>query len=93
MQSKDWDDIITVHTDETFCQTWTMQVKRLCKHSLGLTTDLKAKGQEHSIVGAAKVCIQCCLYERLFSAYFLYIVYMHAATSFEQVPQQGKYIC
>ncbi|KAF8969650.1 Utp21-domain-containing protein [Flammula alnicola] len=60
-RSKDWDDIITAHTDETFARTWTMQGKRLGKYSFGFVDDLKAKGKERNTVGAAKaVCVTAC---------------------------------
>jgi U3 small nucleolar RNA-associated protein 21 len=54
-RSKDWDDIITAHTNETFARTWTMQGKRLGKYSLGFTESTKAKGKERNIIGPAKV--------------------------------------
>ncbi|PPQ86912.1 hypothetical protein CVT25_009798 [Psilocybe cyanescens] len=60
-RSKDWDDIITAHADETFARTWTMQGKRLGKYSLGFVDDPKAKGKERGTVGAAKaVCVTAC---------------------------------
>ncbi|KJA14833.1 hypothetical protein HYPSUDRAFT_208393 [Hypholoma sublateritium FD-334 SS-4] len=60
-RSKDWDDIITSHTDETFARTWTMQGKRLGKFSLGFTADSIAKGKERDVVGPAKaVCVTAC---------------------------------
>ncbi|KAH9484417.1 U3 small nucleolar RNA-associated protein 21-like protein [Psilocybe cubensis] len=60
-RSKDWDDIITAHADETFARTWTMQGKRLGKYSLGFVDDPKAKGKERGVVGAAKaVCVTAC---------------------------------
>ncbi|KDR73654.1 hypothetical protein GALMADRAFT_100477 [Galerina marginata CBS 339.88] len=60
-RSKDWDDIMTAHTDETFARTWTMLGKRLGKHSFGLVDDSKAKGKERGSVGSAKaVCVTAC---------------------------------
>ncbi|CAA7270921.1 unnamed protein product [Cyclocybe aegerita] len=60
-RSKDWDDIVTVHIDETFARTWTMLGKRLGKYNFGMSDDPKAKGKERGIVGAAKaVCISAC---------------------------------
>jgi U3 small nucleolar RNA-associated protein 21 len=54
-RTKDWDDILTAHTDETFARTWTMQGKRLGKYSLGFVADSKAKGKERNTIGPAKV--------------------------------------
>ncbi|KAF5330287.1 hypothetical protein D9619_005332 [Psilocybe cf. subviscida] len=60
-RSKDWDDILTAHTDETFARTWTMQGKRLGKYSLGFTESTRAKGKERNVVGPAKVvCVTAC---------------------------------
>lgn len=54
-RSKDWDDIVTTHSDETFARTWTMSRKRLGKYSFGLAADPNAKGKDKGTVGAAKV--------------------------------------
>ncbi|KAF9557999.1 Utp21-domain-containing protein [Agrocybe pediades] len=60
-RSKDWDDILTAHTDETFARTWTMQSKKLGKYSLGFADEPKSKGKEKGVVGAAKaVCVTAC---------------------------------
>ncbi|KAJ3511888.1 hypothetical protein NLJ89_g3846 [Agrocybe chaxingu] len=60
-RSKDWDDIVTAHADETFARTWTMLGKRLGKYNFGMSDDPKAKGKERGIVGTAKVvCISAC---------------------------------
>lgn len=58
-RSKDWDDIITAHTDETFARTWTMLGKRLGKHNFGFVEDPKGKGKERKAAGAAKVNSLC----------------------------------
>jgi U3 small nucleolar RNA-associated protein 21 len=50
-RSKDWDDILTAHMDEVIARTWTMQSKRLGKHSLKLQEDTKSKKS----VGSVKV--------------------------------------
>lgn len=50
-RSKDWDDVLTTHTDETFARTWTVQNKRLGKHSFGFAEASKKK----SPLGSAKV--------------------------------------
>ncbi|KAF8912114.1 Utp21-domain-containing protein [Gymnopilus junonius] len=55
-RSKDWDDILTAHNDETFARTWTMLGKRLGKYSLGFADDPKAKGKERGVA----VCVTAC---------------------------------
>ncbi|KAF9265570.1 Utp21-domain-containing protein [Marasmius fiardii PR-910] len=61
-RSKDWDDILTAHTDETFARTWTMQGKRLGKHSFSFTEAAKTKGKGRvPPVGSVKaVCVTAC---------------------------------
>ncbi|KAF9477557.1 Utp21-domain-containing protein [Pholiota conissans] len=60
-RTKDWDDILTCHGEETFARTWTMQSKRLGKYSLGFTADSKAKGKQRNAIGPAKaVCVTAC---------------------------------
>ncbi|KAJ3736079.1 Utp21 specific WD40 associated putative domain-containing protein [Lentinula guzmanii] len=61
-RSKDWDDILTAHSDETFARTWTMQNKRLGKHTFGFADTTKAKGKERAPpLGSAKsVCVTAC---------------------------------
>jgi len=54
-RSKDWDDILTAHSDETFARTWTMLGKRLGKYNFGFMEDPKGKGKERKAAGAAKV--------------------------------------
>ncbi|KAF8197530.1 Utp21 specific WD40 associated putative domain-containing protein [Pholiota molesta] len=44
-RTKDWDDILTAHTDEIFARTWTMQGKRLGKYSLGSSPIRKRKAR------------------------------------------------
>lgn len=48
-RSKDWDDILTAHTDETFARSWTMQGKKLGNHHFGFAE----KGRRP--LGSAKV--------------------------------------
>jgi U3 small nucleolar RNA-associated protein 21 len=48
-RSKDWDDVVTAHAEETFARTWTVQNKRIGKHTL--TPSSSSKGQ----VGGVKV--------------------------------------
>ncbi|KAJ7046979.1 Utp21 specific WD40 associated putative domain-containing protein [Mycena alexandri] len=60
-RAKDWDDIITGHTDETFARTWTMQSKKLGKHSLGFADISKGKSKERGVLGSVKaVCVTAC---------------------------------
>jgi U3 small nucleolar RNA-associated protein 21 len=62
-RAKDWDDIMTGHTDETFARTWTMQSKRLGKHTLGFAGDAakSAKGKEKATLGSVKAtCVTAC---------------------------------
>jgi U3 small nucleolar RNA-associated protein 21 len=54
-RAKDWDDILTGHTDETFARTWTMQNKKLGKHSLGFADAVKGKSKERTVLGSVKV--------------------------------------
>ncbi|KAF8350478.1 Utp21 specific WD40 associated putative domain-containing protein [Amanita rubescens] len=60
-RSKDWDDILTAHTDETFARTWSLLNKRLGKHTFGFTDGIKGKGKERVPLGSVKsVCITAC---------------------------------
>ncbi|KAJ7273299.1 Utp21 specific WD40 associated putative domain-containing protein [Mycena rebaudengoi] len=60
-RAKDWDDILTGHTDETFARTWTMQSKKLGKHSLGFADSAKGKTKERGVLGSVKaVCVTAC---------------------------------
>jgi hypothetical protein len=52
---KDWDDILTAHTDETFARSWTMLGKRLGKYSLGFADGGKGKSKVRVPVGSVKV--------------------------------------
>jgi U3 small nucleolar RNA-associated protein 21 len=54
-RTKDWDDILTGHTEETFARTWTMKDKKIGKYTLALSSESK-KGP---VVGSVKVCILC----------------------------------
>ncbi|KAF8809021.1 Utp21-domain-containing protein [Phlegmacium glaucopus] len=62
-RAKDWDDIVTAHTDEPFTRTWTMLGKRVGKHSLGLADSHKSKnkGKDLGNIGSIKaVCVTAC---------------------------------
>lgn len=50
-RTKDWDDILTAHADETFARTWSMKDKKLGKHTFGFGTE----GKKASTSGAVKV--------------------------------------
>jgi U3 small nucleolar RNA-associated protein 21 len=54
-RSKDWDDILTAHSDETFARSWTMLNKRLGKHTLGFADSVKGKSKERNVLGSIKV--------------------------------------
>ena len=51
-RAKDWDDILTAHTDEAVARTWTMKDKRVGKHVFNVNIE-KKKG---ATVGSVKVC-------------------------------------
>ncbi|KAK7054659.1 rRNA-processing protein utp21 [Paramarasmius palmivorus] len=61
-RSKDWDDILTAHTDETFARCWSMQNKKLGKHSLSFAEAAKSKGKGRlPPLGSVKaVCVTAC---------------------------------
>ncbi|KAF9063827.1 Utp21-domain-containing protein [Rhodocollybia butyracea] len=60
-RTKDWDDILTAHSDETFARTWTMQNKKLGKHTFGFSDSSKGKGKERAQpLGSAKFCVTAC---------------------------------
>ncbi|KAJ7741593.1 Utp21 specific WD40 associated putative domain-containing protein [Mycena maculata] len=60
-RAKDWDDILTGHIDETFARTWTMQNKKLGKHSLGFADAANGKLKERGVLGSVKsVCVTAC---------------------------------
>ena len=54
-RSKDWDDILTAHTDETFARTWSILNKRLGKYTFSFADDIKGKGKERVPLGSVKV--------------------------------------
>jgi U3 small nucleolar RNA-associated protein 21 len=54
-RSKDWDDILTSHQDETFARTWHLQNKRLGKHTLGFKDDFKNSKEKQRALGSVKV--------------------------------------
>lgn len=58
-RTKDWDDIVTAHTDEPFARTWTMLGKKVGKYSLGLADNHKSKNKGKSLgnIGSIKVIL------------------------------------
>lgn len=50
-RSKDWDDILTAHSDEIYARTWSMLNKRLGEHTLGITE--KSKTRTHGVIKAS----------------------------------------
>jgi U3 small nucleolar RNA-associated protein 21 len=52
-RSKDWDDILTAHSDETSARTWSMLNKRLGQHAFGITE--KAKTRTQGVIKASPV--------------------------------------
>ncbi|KAF5369178.1 hypothetical protein D9615_009977 [Tricholomella constricta] len=60
-RSKDWDDILTAHTDETFARSWTMLNKKLGKYTFGFNDAAKGKAKERAPLGSVKaVCVTAC---------------------------------
>ncbi|KAF5373929.1 hypothetical protein D9758_000754 [Tetrapyrgos nigripes] len=61
-RSKDWNDILTVHSDETFARTWSMQSKKIGNYTLGFANADKGKGKERPPpLGSVKaVCVTAC---------------------------------
>ena len=59
-RSKDWDDIFTAHTDETFARSWTMLGKKLGKYSFGFADPGKgkAKAKQQTPLGSVKVDLE-----------------------------------
>ncbi|KAF7796706.1 hypothetical protein EIP86_007889 [Pleurotus ostreatoroseus] len=56
-RAKDWDDILTGHTEETFARTWTMQNKKLGKYAFSMANETK----RGAVTGAVKaVCVSAC---------------------------------
>jgi U3 small nucleolar RNA-associated protein 21 len=51
-RAKDWDDIVTAHSDESFARSWSLLNKKHGKHSFKFDTDEKRKGPP---VGSVKV--------------------------------------
>jgi len=52
-RAKDWDDIVTAHSDEGFARAWSLCNKKHGKHSFKFDADGKRKGPP---IGTVKVC-------------------------------------
>ncbi|KAG6897135.1 hypothetical protein C0992_003915 [Termitomyces sp. T32_za158] len=60
-RSKDWDDILTAHSEETFARSWTTLNKKLGKHNFGFSDSVKGKAKERPLLGSVKaVCVTAC---------------------------------
>ncbi|KAG6865407.1 hypothetical protein C0991_002901 [Blastosporella zonata] len=60
-RSKDWDDILTAHSEETFARSWTMLNKKLGKYNFGFNDAVKGKAKERAPLGSVKaVCVTAC---------------------------------
>ena len=74
-RSKDWDDILTAHTDETYARTWSMLNKRLGQHALGITE--KGKTRTVGVIKASLVGVvfsfRVKLRDRLFASHLVAI--------------------
>lgn len=59
-RSRDWDDVLTAHSDEPFARTWNVQNKRKGAHSFNIA-DLASKDGKHKLDGVVKsVCVSAC---------------------------------
>jgi U3 small nucleolar RNA-associated protein 21 len=55
-RAKDWDDILTGHTDESCTRSWTMLQKKLGKHSLSFNGgNIKGNEKQNGLVGSVQV--------------------------------------
>ncbi|CAK5277666.1 unnamed protein product [Mycena citricolor] len=60
-RAKDWDDIITGHTDLPGARTWTMMNKKLGSHTLAFGNPAKGKAHERAVYGSVQsVCVTTC---------------------------------
>ena len=51
-RAKDWDDVITAHTDEAFARSWSLLNKKHGKHSFKFDAEEKRKSP---LLGSVKV--------------------------------------
>ncbi|CEL51962.1 hypothetical protein RSOLAG1IB_00499 [Rhizoctonia solani AG-1 IB] len=64
-RSKDWEDVLTAHTGETFARTWSVREKKLGKWSVGGAekakgVSAKGKGVDVSLGAIKAVCVSAC---------------------------------
>ncbi|KAH7340715.1 Utp21-domain-containing protein [Rhizoctonia solani] len=64
-RSKDWEDVLTAHTGETFARTWSVRDKKLGKWSMGGAekakgVSAKGKGVDVSLGAVKAVCVSAC---------------------------------
>ncbi|KAF7440643.1 hypothetical protein PC9H_000990 [Pleurotus ostreatus] len=61
-RAKDWDDVITAHSEDAFARTWTLPSKRTGKHSFKAQdgVKLKTKGKEPVDAYVKSVCVTAC---------------------------------
>ncbi|CAE6502464.1 unnamed protein product [Rhizoctonia solani] len=64
-RSKDWEDVLTAHTSETFARTWSVRDKKLGKWSMGGAekakgVSAKGKGVDVSLGAVKAVCVSAC---------------------------------
>ncbi|CAE6468709.1 unnamed protein product [Rhizoctonia solani] len=64
-RSKDWEDVLTAHTGETFARTWSVREKKLGKWSMGGAekakgVSAKGKGVDVSLGAIKAVCVSAC---------------------------------
>ena len=52
-RAKDWDDIVSAHSEEGFARSWSLLNKKHGKHSFKFDTDDKRNGPP---IGFVKVC-------------------------------------
>ncbi|KZT33578.1 WD40 repeat-like protein [Sistotremastrum suecicum HHB10207 ss-3] len=60
-RSKDWDDVLTAHTGDSFARTWTVQNKKLGSYSFGVHSQKDEKNSKSQPQGAVQaVCVSAC---------------------------------
>ncbi|KAL5635715.1 hypothetical protein ACGC1H_004506 [Rhizoctonia solani] len=64
-RSKDWEDVLSAHTGETFARTWSVREKKLGKWSMGGAekakgVSAKGKGVDVSLGAIKAVCVSAC---------------------------------
>ncbi|KAJ8472717.1 hypothetical protein ONZ45_g16551 [Pleurotus djamor] len=53
-RAKDWDDVLTVHSEDSFARTWSLLAKRSGKYTFKAYDGEKGKGKAAAPVGSAK---------------------------------------